>query len=36
MKPRILIVDDDPQSRKLLSVRMEADGYEVGCVPRTV
>jgi signal transduction histidine kinase len=31
MKPRILIVDDDRQSRILLSVRMEQDGYEAVC-----
>ncbi|MEE9543303.1 MAG: response regulator [Thermodesulfobacteriota bacterium] len=28
MKPKILIVDDDEQSRLLLSVRMETDGYD--------
>ncbi len=28
MKPRILIVDDDEQCRRLLSIRMESDGYE--------
>ena len=31
MKPRILIVDDDKQSRMLLSIRMETDGYETDC-----
>jgi signal transduction histidine kinase len=31
MKPKILIVDDDEQSRMLLTVRMEADGYETEC-----
>jgi two-component system sensor histidine kinase/response regulator len=29
MKPIILIVDDDQQSRMLLTLRMETDGYEV-------
>ena len=28
MKPKILIVDDDQQSRMLLTLRMETDGYE--------
>ncbi len=31
MKPRILIVDDDQQSRMLLTLRMETDGYEPVC-----
>lgn len=30
--PRILIVDDDPQARKLLKATLEPEGYEVQCV----
>ncbi|MBE9531535.1 MAG: response regulator [Proteobacteria bacterium] len=31
MKPVILIVDDDQQSRMLLTLRVETDGYEAVC-----
>ena len=32
-KPRMLVVDDDPRSRKLLEGFLLADGYEVRTAP---
>jgi CheY-like chemotaxis protein len=29
MPPRVLVVDDDPQVRKLVSLNFELDGYDV-------
>lgn len=29
VKPEILIVDDEPQIRKLLQINLEANGYKV-------
>jgi two-component system response regulator GlrR len=32
---RILLVDDDPDLLKLLSIRLQAEGYELECAADT-